>query len=617
MGMRHRWCRAGLLTALLLAAGPASATPAVQDPYRALNDSWERFGSIYTRIVEDYYDSLGQATVMRAAIDGMLARLDAYSQFYDQDGVRQLRQDTTGKFAGLGITVGLRNRYPLVLSTIPNTPAAKAGLVPGDQITRIDGTDAADWPLDRIVRGLRGDVGSRVRLTVVHPGKPDLTRDVAVIREVIRLRTVAQSAQLQPGIGYISLRQTRFSEDTAAEVKQALAELQKSPLQGVIVDLRGNPGGLLTQATGVASLLLPPGAPIVTTRERDGRHADTQYAQGDPLPAALRLAILVDGGSASAAEIVAGAVQDNDRGVVVGTPTYGKGSVQTVFDLADETAALKLTTAHYYTPSGRCIHREPPASAAPPRAWFTVAGTQIPAVPALTLLGAARSPAAAAAALRARFDLSPTDAAALLATPLGELLGWPDSLAAGPGKAGTDSVYHTQGGRPVTGGGGITPDITVAEPRLPDYIQDLEQRRAFFDFVIDLVAADSLGAAALDTTDGAALVGPFLASPPAREAAAAALARASRHLRAAGTVLAAMGWAIPDSLQLASPPVPTDPALLRQVQQRLKRELHQRLTTGTPDLVPPDPALDPTLSAAVELLLDPPRLAQVLARPTH
>lgn len=623
---RCRW-RPLLAGTLILATwgGSTRATAApADDPYRAVNDSWERFGSVYGRIVEDYYDSLGQAEVMRAAIEGMLTKLDSYSQFFDQEGLRQLRQDTSGRFAGLGITVGLKDRYPIVIAAIPETPAEKAGIVAGDQIIQVEGQDTRGWPLEQVVRVLRGDPGSRVNLKVVHRGGTTTTRELSVVREVIRIRSVNLVTEAAPGIGYISLRQTRFSEDTAQEVERALTELEARSVQAVVLDLRGNPGGLLSQAVAAASLFLPPGAPIVSIHERDGRRDETKFSEGRPVAEKLPLAVLVDGGSASASEIVAGAIQDNDRGVILGTTTFGKGSVQTVFDLYDDTSALKLTTARYYTPSGRSIHRELAPETNGPAREVIVNGASLPALPALGLVVGAGSAAQAVATLRARFDLDPAQAALLLEVPLRDLLGWSrDTLSVlAAGDSTSEPEFRTKRGRPVHGGGGITPDLVVREAPTPVFVQELERRRVFFDFVIDLVAEDSLAAVAIDTVGpGSALLSRFLAYPATQAVARDTESQVRRHLRAIRTIAAEMEWdpalsALTDHLEAALSAqslVPASASLAAHLSPPLKRELLRRLH-GSVARSRVDLAQDQTLQAAVRLLADEEELARLLAQ---
>jgi len=481
----------GLLTVLLLWSTAGGATP---DPYAGVNESWERFGSVYGRIVENYYASIDQKEIMQAAIEGMLDRLDTYSQFYDEEGLRQLRQDTTGKFAGLGITVAIKDSYPVVISPIEGTPAARVGLQPGDLIVGIEGRNTRDMPLDEIVNILRGEPGTQVRIKVADSAGMTSAREVTITREVIKIKSVTLVEEVDPGVGYISMRQTRFSEETGEEVEQALEGLKAKGVRGVILDLRGNPGGLLSQATQVADLFLPKGAPIVAVKEREGRRQEVKHSQRKPAAEDLPLVVLIDGGSASASEIVAGAIQDNDRGIILGTTSFGKGSVQTIFDLQEtEDAALKLTTALYYTPSGRSIHRDSSSGLGELSFQLSMGERRLPAGPTLDIILNAENLHQAGAALRARFDLEEEAIDQILSTPLGSLAGFSDIDVAPDSSAGRGNgeTYFTRKGRKVYGGGGITPDLSVEGDQPPNYVLELERRRLFFDFIVDFVAVDS------------------------------------------------------------------------------------------------------------------------------
>ena len=462
------------------------------DPYKEVNLGWERFGAVYARIIDSYYASLDNQEIMQAAIEGMLDQLDSYSQFYDEEGLRQLRQDTTGKFAGLGITVAIKDHYPIIISPIEDTPAYRAGLRTGDLIMSVEGKDTRDLSLDAIVASLRGEPGTSVRMKIAHRigGKK---RDVAIVREIIEIKSVSLVEVIGKEIGYISMRQTRFSERTSEEVEQAVRDLIAKNVKGIILDLRGNPGGLLTQATQVADLFLPKGAPIVSIRERDGRREETKASQRRPVGGNLPLVVLIDDSSASASEIVAGAIQDNDRGVLIGTTSFGKGSVQTIFDLQEMAgSALKLTTALYYTPSGRSIHKEYSGQADQANR-IKVEDHELPAALVMDVILEAGDEEAALSSLQARFDIASGTAQTLLTSRLVDLVGMESKQSASRFDSldGPDQ-YVTKQGRTVFGGGGINPDINVAARRPSRYVQNLERRRLFFDFVIDYTSSDSL-----------------------------------------------------------------------------------------------------------------------------
>lgn len=498
--MKKQRRRTAKLTLQLLTIGftvwlginPVAA--AESDPYADVNGSWDRFGDVYLHILENYYTHLDQSHVMRSAIEGMIKDLDPYSQYFDEEGLRQLRQDTTGKFAGLGITVGIKDRYPVVIVPIEDTPAARGGLLPGDQLVEIDGKSTLGSSLDDVVGMLRGEPGSRVKLKIHRYGKQNWEQ--ALDREIIKIKSVVLTEVLDQDIGYISMKQTRFSEDTGSEVAEALRSLKEKGVKGVILDLRGNPGGLLSQAVEVAELVLPKGAPIVTVKERDNKKEEKKNARGQSVSEVLPLVVMIDGGSASAAEIVAGAVQDNDRGVILGTNSFGKGSVQTIFDLHEsDTSALKLTTALYYTPSGRCIHRQSHSTARNLLLKVPFGEVELPAAGVLEILLRSADPMQAEAELKSRFDLDESVTEQILSEPLGNLIGHStkakvdeklDSLTKEEKQG-----YLTRKGRRVYGGGGITPDILSEPASPPTVVNELEKERAFFDFAVEYVGQDS------------------------------------------------------------------------------------------------------------------------------
>ena len=483
--MRH--ILVGLI--FLFVSGGVIRAATTEDPYAEVNASWERFGAVYSRILENYYSSLDQEKIMSAAINGMLGQLDSYSEYYDEEGLRQLRQDTTGKFAGLGITVAIKDRFPVVISPIEDTPAFRAGLRPGDLIVAVEGKSTLDMQLESVVNVLRGDPGTKVAISVAtHLGATP--REVEIQREIIRIKSVVLVEELKNKIGYISMRRTRFSEHTSGEVEEAIKSLPR--VEGLILDLRGNPGGLFSQATQVADLFLPQGVPIVSIKEREGRREEVKYSHRHSIARDIPLVVLIDEGSASASEIVAGAIQDNDRGVIVGAASFGKGSVQTIFDLREreeESSALKLTTALYYAPSGRSIHREQDVARPVHRVLF--GDRELPHQLVMDLILRSENRAKALSALQSHFDMDSESAESILLIRLGDLSGKSGIGAAGLPDSIANRTYYTQRGRKVFGGGGIKPDINIEPNPFPPYVQELERRRLFFDFVIDYVSADS------------------------------------------------------------------------------------------------------------------------------
>ena len=395
------------------------------------------------------------------------------------------------------ITVGIKDGYPVIIVPIEETPAERGGLLPGDQITEINGKSTWGSSLDDVVGMLRGEPGSTVKLKIHRYGREDW--GISLEREIIKIKSVALTESLKGDIGYISMKQTRFSEDTAEEVAASLKKLKELGVKGVILDLRGNPGGLLSQAIGVAELVLPKGAPVVTIKERDDKREEKKNASGRSISEALPLVVMIDEGSASAAEIVAGAIQDNDRGVILGTTSFGKGSVQTIFDLHEaEESALKLTTALYYTPSGRCIHRLVQPSARSLLLKVPFGEVELPAAGVLEVLLTSADPMQAAAELKNRFDLEDSVTAQILAEPLVSLVGQgtkrriEEEGKNGERKEEAPQVYYTKKGRRVYGGGGITPDLVSPPASPPIVVKELEKERAFFDFAIEYVGKDTL-----------------------------------------------------------------------------------------------------------------------------
>jgi len=334
------------------AAGSADAPASAATVADAIDlDDVRRFSRVYEVVRQAYVEKVDNKTLMDAAISGMLSQLDPHSEYLDTEGLQQLNEETTGQYSGLGIEVlqvdgGLR-----IVTPIDDTPAARAGIQPGDDIVKIDGTLISPQNVDAMFKQLRGKPGSKVTLTIVHANS-DKPIDLKLVRENIVIASV-KARELEPGYGYIRL--TQFQSDTATDMEKKVAELMQrhGPLKGAVLDLRNNPGGLLTAAVAVSDDLLDGGV-IVSTR---GRLPDANLSfsahPGDLLDGAP-LVVLVNNGTASAAEIVSGALKDNHRALIIGQRTFGKGVVQTVLPL-DATHAVKITTARYYTPNGTSI----------------------------------------------------------------------------------------------------------------------------------------------------------------------------------------------------------------------------------------------------------------------
>jgi len=312
------------------------------------------FEDVLAHVADYYVDSLDERQLYQMAIDGMLDQLrDPYSVFLKRDDFRALSEATTGNYGGLGIQIDVRDGWITVVAPLPDTPAERAGMQSGDRIVVLDGRSTEGWKNDQAVKELRGQPGTQVELKVRRVGvEQPLT--FRLTRATIHIRSVQVSMMLDDKVGYISL--SPVSETSASELTQALGSLVQKGMKSLILDLRGNPGGLLDQGVAVSDLFLDPGQEVVATR---GRAPNTTRTFKDAKPQlwpTLPIVVLVNGGSASAAEIITGALQDHDRALVVGTPTFGKGLVQSLWNLTPETG-LKLTTARWYTPSGRTIQR--------------------------------------------------------------------------------------------------------------------------------------------------------------------------------------------------------------------------------------------------------------------
>jgi carboxyl-terminal processing protease len=325
--------------------GAASSKNA--DTYKQLN----LFGDVFELVRADYVDDVTDETLVEGAINGMLTSLDPHSNYLNAKNFNDMKVQTRGEFGGLGIEVSMENGLIKVVSPIDDTPAAHAGLKPGDLITHLDGTPVQGLTLPEAVEKMRGPVHSDINLTIRREGREPF--DVKLTRAVIRIQSVRSHLEGN-NIGYVRI--TSFNEQTDVGLNNAMKNLKQqanNKLVGVVLDLRNNPGGLLDQAVAVSDAFLDKGE-IVSTRGRRSDDAQRFNARSGDIAAGLPIAILINGGSASASEIVAGALQDHHRAVVMGTRSFGKGSVQTIIPLAGH-GAMRLTTARYYTPSGRSI----------------------------------------------------------------------------------------------------------------------------------------------------------------------------------------------------------------------------------------------------------------------
>jgi carboxyl-terminal processing protease len=389
------------------------------------------FGEVATAVSSQYVEEVNSQDLIKAGIKGMLSNLDPYSEYLDEKQYRGLMEDTYGQFEGLGIEIAIKDDWLTVIAPLENTPADRMGIQAGDRIIKIEGVSTKGITADEAVTKLRGKKGTVVHITIEREGIPEPT-EYAITRDVIEIRPVPYYGVTKNKIGYVRLN--TFSETSASELKDAVGELLRKGIKGLILDLRGNPGGLLDQAIEVTSIFLDKDKLVVETKGKAASQNREFFSSGKSLSTELPLVVLVDGGSASGSEIVAGAIQDWDRGVIVGDTTFGKGLVQSIMQMG-EGAALKLTTAKYYIPSGRCIQKE---------------------------------------------ELSKN-----LSSHTEENLP-SDSTQQKPDE--TQKKFFTQSGRVVYGGGGIVPDMLVPAERLSPLEYNLLAKLAFFDFAVHYTA---------------------------------------------------------------------------------------------------------------------------------
>lgn len=440
------WARNRKITlALLVFIGLLGAVWIIrQDRAQAVGDQQydlKLLQQVVERIRAKYVDDLNEGEAFDAAIKGMLGTLDPYTEFLEKKQSDEMKMmQIQGKYGGLGIRIQKQENALVVVALFDDTPAFEVGLQTGDRIVRIEESSTADIDVSQAADLLRGSPGTSVKISVSRDGE-DAFIDFTVTRAIITIPVVPYVGMLEGGTGYIKLNQ--FTEDASIQVEQALKQLQARGAGGYLLDLRGNPGGLLEQAVDVAGKFLPEDRLIVYTMGRPGSdqrsyHAPESYTLED-----APLVVLVDRYSASASEIVAGAIQDWDRGVVAGQPTFGKASVQQIFPM-DQGTALKITTARYYTPSGRLIQKT---------------GER----------------------------LDDSDAAE---SAMGETDG-PDRTS-----------YETRIGRTVYGGGGIAPDVEIEVPAYPNLIRALNNQSMFIKFAIHYVSNNPVAdQATFDVTD--------------------------------------------------------------------------------------------------------------------
>lgn len=329
----------------VLSSGAPDVTP---DTYRQLN----LFSEVFERVRRDYVRTVTDKVLVESAVNGMLTSLDPHSAYMNADDFKNMQVQTRGEFGGLGIEVTMENSVVKVVSPIDDTPAAKANIKPGDFVVAIDGAPVMGLTLTEAVDKLRGKPKSRVLLSIVRDRQDPF--DITLTRDIIRIKSV--KSDMKGNVGYVRI--TQFNEQTTDNSRAALVKFvteQGSKLKGIVLDMRNNPGGLLDQSISVASLLIPNGSEVVSTKGRHAEDSQVYKTETDPVISKdIPVVVLINSGSASASEIVAGALQDHKRAVVIGTQSFGKGSVQTVMPVPGY-GAIRLTTAYYFTPAGRSI----------------------------------------------------------------------------------------------------------------------------------------------------------------------------------------------------------------------------------------------------------------------
>lgn len=333
---------------------PSDKTPPKPLSKEDIFDELELFADAITLINANYVEEVKPRDMIYGALDGMLSSLDAHSSFLEPDEYKELRTETTGEFGGVGIKLTLQDKLLTVISPLEGTPADKAGILPGDKIIKIDDEPAKNFILDDAVKRLRGAPGTKVKLTIMREGE-DRFKEFVIRRAIIRIKSVKDIVMLGDGVGYIRIAD--FQRYTAADLEKAIKKLLKQNLKALILDLRNNPGGLLDISTLVSEKFLKKGEVIVSTKGRLELQNMVFKSRAYKPYLDFPLIVLVNRGSASASEIVAGALRDNKRAVILGETTFGKGSVQTVIPMRDD-SAIRLTTSQYLTPSGNVIHNK-------------------------------------------------------------------------------------------------------------------------------------------------------------------------------------------------------------------------------------------------------------------
>ena len=440
-----------IATALVVLLGLTLGSAAKNKGNENVIEDLATFAKVVEKVKSFYVDDVDTHQLIQDAIDAMLADLDPHSQYLSGLDYEDLKVNTEGMFGGLGIFISFKDNYPTVISGIEGTPADRAGIQSGDQIIEIEGESTAGWAVEKTVRHLRGQPGTAVRFQVTRPGLGDPI-EYNLVREKINVESVTYSGMFG-NVGYVKL--SNFSKSTEQELNTALTDLETQGMKTLVLDLRTNPGGLLQSATGVSELFLEKDKLIVYTKGRYAQNNQKYYAGQTHKHTGYPIVVMVNGASASASEIVAGALQDWDAALVVGQTSFGKATVQTVFSLSDS-QAVKLTTARYYTPSGRSIHKDEKARE---RELETADSGSYPGDGGEST-GVPRDHADATSAVGKN---AAVEAAADTSKP----------------------VFRTSSGRLVYGGGGITPDLEFEPQTYGELERRLERDQLFFTFALN------------------------------------------------------------------------------------------------------------------------------------
>ncbi len=407
-------------TVAILIAGFAIISNRVQAGGEKFYSDLIRLDKVVTKINENYVEDVSSEELVDAAIGGIRSILDPHTAYFTPKDYEDLKVNTEGEFGGLGIQIGIRDQILTVVSPLAGTPAHRMGLQAGDKIIRIDTISTQGISIDDAVEKLRGKPGTPVKIQILREGMPE-PMEFNIVREVIKIESVPYGAMINDSVGYIKI--TQFAKRTSEDLEARINELKKKDMKSLIIDLRVNPGGLLNQAISVSELFLDKGQMVVYTKGRVKSQNQEYKSRRNPIWT-KKMVVLVNENSASASEIVAGAIQDWDRGVVLGETSFGKGSVQTILPLDGQQNTLKLTTAYYYTPAGRCINK--PENAV-------------------------------------RFKLK---------------------AAAGDTSKKDTAFFYTKAGRKVLAGGGITPDVILPGRKYNRFSTELLRKTMFFNYVI-------------------------------------------------------------------------------------------------------------------------------------